>query len=69
MVLTDTEDSEDADMAMVVPHKETDSSVLGTGERGIALPKAVPNAERIAAQAKAPDCLRYMQLVNKPRAQ
>ena len=68
MVLTDTEESDDADAALVVPGKETDAAALGTGERGIALLKAFPNAALIATQAKDPDCLRYTQLVNKPRA-
>ena len=69
MVLTDADESNDADAVLVVPDKETDVAALGTGERGIALAKAFPNADLIATQAKDPDCLRYMQLVNKPRAQ
>ena len=69
MVLTNAEESDDADAAPVVPVTEADSAALGTGERGIALPKAFLNADLIATQAKDPDCLRYMQLVNKPRAQ
>ena len=69
MVLTDAEENDDADAALVVPGKETDAAALGTGERGMALLKDFPNADLIATQAKDPDCLRYMQLVNKPRAQ
>ena len=69
MVLTDAEESDDAEAALVMPAKETDAAALGTGERGIALPKAFPNADLVATQVKDPDCLRYMQLVNKPRAQ
>ena len=69
VVLTGAEESDDADAALVVPDKETDVAALGTGEGGIALPKAFPNANLIATQAKDPDCLRYMQMVNKPRAQ
>ena len=71
MVLTDAEETADADAdaALVVPGKETDIAALGTGERGIALPKAFSNADIIATQEKDPYCLRYMQLVNKPRAQ
>ena len=69
MVLTGADDSDDADMALVVPTRETGATALGTGEGGIALPKAFPNADIIAPQAKDPDCLRYMQVVNKPRAQ
>ena len=69
MVLTDAEETDDADAALVVPARETDAAALGTGERGIVRAKAFPNAEFIATQAKGPDCLRYMQLVNKPRAQ
>lgn len=68
-LLTDAEESDDADAALVVPNKETDTAALGTGGRGIAMPKVFPNADLIAAQAKDPDCLRYIQLVNKPRAQ
>ena len=67
-MLTDAEESDYADPALMVSVKETDAAALGTGERGIALPKAFPNAELTATQAKDPDCLRYMQLVNKPRA-
>ena len=67
MVLTDAEESDDADAFLVVPGKETDAAALGTGEGGVALPKAFPNADLIAMQAKDPDCLRYMQFVNKPR--
>ena len=69
MVLTDAKDSEDADAALGVPGKETDDAALGTGERGVALPKAFSNADLIATPAKDPDCLHDMQLVNKPRAQ
>ena len=69
VVLTDAEEGDDADAAPVVPGKEMDVAMLGTGERGIALPKAFSNVDLIATQTKDPDCLRYMQLVNKPRAQ
>ena len=69
VLLTDGEESDDADAALVLPGKETDVAMLGTGEGGVALPKAFPNADLIAMQAKDPDCLRYMPLVNKPRAQ
>ena len=65
----DASGSDDINAATVVPNKETDTSALGSGEREIALPKAFPNVDLIAAQAKDPDCLRYMQLVNKSRAQ
>ena len=68
-VLTDAEENDDADAALVVPGTETDVAALGIGEGGVVLPKAFPNAELIATQAKDPDCLRYMQLMNKPRAQ
>ena len=44
---------------------QQDKSHRGAPEA--ALPKAFSNANFIAAQAKDPDCLRYMQLVNKPR--
>ena len=69
VVFTDAEEIEDADAALVMPGRETDVAALGTGEGGVALPKAFPNADLIAMQAKDPDWLRYMQLVNKPRAQ
>ena len=69
LVLTDAEESDDADAALVVPGKETDAAAVGTGEGGAALPKAFPNADLIATRAKDLDCLRYMQLVNKPQAQ
>ena len=52
-----------------MPNKKTDVSAFGTGESGIALPKAFPNVDLISGQAKDPDCLRYMQLVNEPRTQ
>ena len=68
-MLTDAQESDDADAALVVPVMETDAAALGTGERGIALPKAFADADLIATQAKDPDCLRYMQVVNKPRAE
>ena len=68
-MLTDAEESDDADAALMVPGKETDIAALGIGEGGVALPRAFPNAELIATQAKDTDCLRYIQLVNKPRAQ
>ena len=60
MVLTDAEESEDADAALVVPGRETDAAALGTGEGGVALPKAFSNADLIATQAKDLDGLRYM---------
>ena len=69
MLLTDAEESEEADAALVVPGRETDVAQLRSGEGGVALPKAFPNADLIGAQEKDPDCLRYMQLENKPRAQ
>ena len=69
VVLTDAEESDDADAALVVPDRETDVAAIGTGTGGVALPKAFPNADLIATQAKDPDCLRCMQLVNKPRSQ
>ena len=69
LVLTDAEESDDADADLVVPGKETDVAALGTGEGGVALPRAFPNAELIATQAKDTGCLRYMQLMNKPRPQ
>ena len=69
MVLTAAEESDDADAALVVPGRETDVAALGTGEGGAVIPKAFPNADLIATHAQDPDCLRYMQLVNKPRAQ
>ena len=53
----------------MLPGRETDVAALGTGGGGVALPKAFPNADLIAMQAKGPDCLPYMQLVNKPRTQ
>ena len=68
-LLTDGEESDDADATLVVPRKETDVAMLGTGKGKVALPKAFPNADLIAMQAKDPHCLRYMPLVNKPRAQ
>ena len=69
VLLTDGEESDDADGALVVPKKETDVAMLGAGEGGVALPKAFPNDDLVEAQAKDPDCLRYAPLVNKPRAQ
>ena len=69
VLLTDSEESDDADAALVVPGKEADVGMLGTGEGGVALPKAFTNADLITMRAKDPDCLRYMPLVNKPRAQ
>ena len=68
VLLTDGEESDDADAALVVPENETNAAVLGTGSGGVALPKA-SNASLITAQANDPDCLRYSPLVNKPRAQ
>ena len=69
MLLTDGEESDDADAALVVPGKETDVAILGAGKGGVALPKAFSNDDLVATQAKDPACLRYMPLVNKPRAQ
>ena len=69
MLLSDGEESDDADAALVMPEKETDVAMLGAGEGGSALPKAFSNDGLVAAQAKDPDCLRYAPLVNKPRAQ
>ena len=66
VVLSDAEESDDAYAALAVWGRETDVAALGTGEGGVALPKAFPNADPIATHAKGPDCLRYMQLVNKP---
>ena len=63
---TDGGESDDADAALVVPGKEKDVAMLGTGEGAIALPKAFPNADLIRMQARDPDCLLYMPLVNKP---
>ena len=68
VLLTDGEESDDADAALVVPENETNAAVLGTGSGGVALPKA-SNASLITAQANDPDCLRCATLVNKPRAQ
>ena len=69
VVLTDADESDDADAALVVPGKETDVAVLGTAEWEVALPKAFCKVDLIATQAKDPDCSRYMQLVNNPRMQ
>ena len=69
LLLTDGEESDDADAAPMVPGKKTDVAMLNAGEGGVALPKAFSNDDLVAAQAKDPDCLRYMPLVNKPRAQ
>ena len=69
MVLTNAEESDDADAAVLVPGKDTDIAALGAGERKVALPITFPNADLIATQAKDPDCSRYMQSLNKPRAQ
>ena len=66
---TDGEESDDADAALVVPGKHTDVAVLGAGEGWVALPKAFSNDDVVATHAKDPNCLRYMPLVNKPRAQ
>ena len=68
-MLTDAEESYHADAALVVPGKETDVAALGTGERGVAFPKAFSNADLTTTQANDPDCLRCMQRVNKPRTQ
>ena len=68
ILLLDGEESDDAGAALVVPEKETDAAVLGTGNGGVALPNA-SNASLITAQANDPDCLRCATLVNKPRAQ
>ena len=69
VLLTDGEESDDADGALVVPKKETDVAMLGAGEGGVALPTAFPNDDLVEAEAKDPDCLRYAPLVNKPLAQ
>ena len=69
VLLTDGEESHDADAALVAPGKETDVAMLGAGEGGVALPRAFYNADLAAAEAKDPDCLRYMPLVKKRRAQ
>ena len=69
VLLTDGEESDYAEAARVVPKKETDVAMLGTCEGGVAPPKPFPNADLIAMQAKGPDCLRYMSLVNKPQPQ
>ena len=42
VLLTDGEESDDADAALVVPENETDVAMLGAGEGGVALPKAFP---------------------------
>ena len=68
VVLTEAEESDDAGAALVVPGRGTDVTALGTSDGGVALPKAFPNPDLIAMQAKDPDCLRYMQLVNKLQA-
>ena len=70
ILLTDGEESDAADAALMVRGKEADVAMLGTGEGGVALPKAFTNPDLITVQAKTdPDCLRYMPLVNSPRAQ
>ena len=69
MLLTDGEESDDADAALVMPQNKTDSVRLGAGEGGVALSKVFSNDSLVARQAKDPDCLRYMPLVDKPRAQ
>ena len=69
VLLIDDEENVDADAALVVPGKEANVTILGTGEGGLALPKDFTNADLITMHAKDPDCLRYMPLVNKPRAQ
>ena len=69
VLLTDGEESDDADAALVVPEKETDTAALVTGHGGVALPKAFSNTGLVKAQANDPDCLRYSPLVNKPRTQ
>ena len=48
VVPTDADEIDDADAALVVPGKQTDVAALGTGEGGVALPKAFPNADLIA---------------------
>ena len=68
-MLTDGEESDDADAALVVSEKEMDSAALEAGHYGVALPKAFSNTDLVAAQANDPDCLRYSPLVNKPRTQ
>ena len=55
VLLTEGEESDDADAALVVPEKETDVAMLGAGEGGVALPKAFPNDDLVAGQAKDPD--------------
>ena len=52
VLLTDGEESDDADAALVVPGKEADVAMLGAGEGVVALPKAFSNADLVAAQAK-----------------
>ena len=69
VLLTDGEESDDADAALVVPGKETDVAILSAGEGGVALRKAFSNDDLVAAQAKDPDCMRFSPLVNKPRTQ
>ena len=69
VLLTDGKESDDADAALVVQGKEADVAMLGSGEGGVALLKAFTNADLITMQAKDPAGLRYMPLVNKPRAQ
>ena len=69
VLLTDGEESDDADAACAVTKNYTAAAMLGAGEGGVALPKAFSNCDLVAAQAKDPDCLRCMPLVNKPRAQ
>ena len=68
-MLTDGDERDDADAALVIPGKDADVAMLGTGEGGVALPEAFTNADLITMQAKDPDCLHYMQLVNKLRTQ
>ena len=46
LLLTGGEESDDAGTALVVPGKETDIAMLGTGEGGVALPKAFPRPGR-----------------------
>ena len=57
LLLTDGEESDDANAALVMPEKETDVTTLGAGEGGVALPRAFPNDDLVAAQAKNPECV------------
>ena len=48
-LLTDGEESDDADAPLVVPEKGMDTVALSTGNGGVALPKAFSNADLITA--------------------